>query len=289
MGFGNGVPDVSVTMIPFSGNDQQRRSGANIPAAPRAADQQTLLQSLGGISGLSSLGKMIAPAQQSGGSGYVDSGDWATNSRGGRVGGFAPGGAIRGLGMDIGRHAGLAAMPMPRRLDAGGSAGYATIPQGLTASVGGNPAMVQLQQSYTGLPTEQLQELVSRLPPNSPQGTLAKRALMQRQMTPQSAPGQASVPAGQPALPTAPQGGFGGAPQMFADGGEADYGDADTPLDFGPTLGAPPPIDYTTAPTLRMPRRQPDRLVGLGLRHRQRLPARNRDRPASSGTNQRQR
>lgn len=82
---------------------------------------------------------------------------------------------------------------------------------GLSASVGGNPMLAQAAQSYNGLPTEKLQELAARFPPNSPQGSLVQRALQTRHANPGSNPVQAGLDSMLPA---------------YARGGEAEDDDA---------------------------------------------------------------
>jgi Transglycosylase SLT domain len=175
LNFGYGVPDLSITLIP-GGTGAHGQS--TIPRPPQAvAAQPSITQDLQQAGGMASLGKTIGPIFQG-------------DSRGGRV-------SLDSLSDHL-RH--MPQVPVrPRGFDFGGSveaSGASSTPAGLSAGVAGNPQLQQLVQTYSGLPTEQLQELAARTSPNSPQGALAKRALMQRQMNPQSNPGQNAVPTG---------------------------------------------------------------------------------------------
>jgi hypothetical protein len=223
LNFSGGVPDLSITMMPTTQAQQQRQS--TIPRAPQAQQDngmQTLNQDLQLANSMSKMGDML---NQGGG-----------QSRGGRIdfGGHRP--LHLGLGDAVyPRRARGGFMPLHR--DAGGSA---MTPAGLTASVGGNPALVQLTQAYSGLPTEQLQEMASRASPNSPQGSMAQRALRMRQMNPQSNPAQPSVQTGQPSGQAQQQAGFTpqATPQGFADGGAPTGDPYDPNFDVTPAIAA---------------------------------------------------
>ena len=86
-------------------------------------------------------------------------------------------------------------------------------------SAGVNPIQQNQYQQFANMPTEKLQELAARIPPNNPQGQLIQRALKQKQAMPQTnqqpqsgiaAPGQTSSLAQLPSLAN---------PQGYAPGG----------------------------------------------------------------------
>ena len=158
-------------------------------------------------------------------------GELANIARTGRGTVEAHGGRVTGLDL------------FPQHFDDGGLATAAQVApnSGAAAMFGGNPLLTQNFQQYQQLPTEKLQEAAVRIPPNSPQGQMIQRALMQRRMQPQADPGQT-----QP-LQSAPQlsnlqapGGLGGQPQGFALGGG--------PSDYVPTTD-----DWTNNPNGGMP------------------------------------
>lgn len=204
----SGVPDYSLTHFPAS---TAAPHGSNMPRPPPAAPTA-------GMGGLGDISQAMQLAK-----GMESLGTSLAESRGGAVRPLNLG----GLGEMMRGRGGVSPL---RHLDAGGSAGQDTTPAGLSASVGGNPAFVQLQQSYSGLPTETLQEIAARTPPNSPQGSLVQRALRLRQMNPGSNPAQPMVPPATPQgqvggmAPASPAqaGGFGGMAPGFAAGGEPD-------------------------------------------------------------------
>lgn len=269
---GSGVPDFSISLIPWNSGSQAH--GSTIPQSPRPTTQNSpslqseigTMGSMGGKSGLKGLGSDLKnlgsqiggwingtnPDDNSSLFGMSTGMQNMTNSAVADAAltppDFGPGNASRGGAIDFGGHRplhlGLGDAVYPRRARGGfmplhRDDGGAT-PAGLTASVGGNPALVQLTQAYSGLPTEQLQEMASRSPPNSPQGSMAQRALRMRQMNPASNPAQPSVQTGQPSGQAQQQAGFApqATPQGFADGG-APVGDPYAPsFDVTPAIAA---------------------------------------------------
>jgi hypothetical protein len=267
--FGSGVPDFSISLIP-SGSSSQAH-GSTIPQAPHPQQDTSLQSELGAMGSLGKSGDLKGLGgdlknlgSQIGGwfngtnpddasslfgmsSGMQNTTNAALSDAALPTPDFGYGLAARGGAIDFGAprrlQLGIGDVPFPRRARGGfmplhrDDGGAAMAPAGLTASVGGNPAMVQLTQAYSGLPTEQLQEMASRASPNSPQGSMAQRALRMRQMNPQSNPAQPSVPTGMPSGQAQQQAGFGPA-QGFADGG-APVGDPYDPnFDVTPAVAA---------------------------------------------------
>jgi hypothetical protein len=256
LNFAGGVPDLSITLMP-SASASSSGHGSTIPRVPQASQNQSLLQEVKGA-GLSGMGNMRGTfgsptsdanaqainAMQTAAPDFGAMGSWGgdaysyPSSRGGRV----DFGTHRPLRLGLGdavfprrTRGGL----IPLRRDVGGAAGESQTPAGLTASVGGNPAMVQLTQAYSGLPTEQLQEMAAKFPPNSAQGSMVQRALRMRQMNPSANPAQPQVPSGQPAGQAQQQAGF--APQGMADGGEP-VQDPDAP--WAAAVGVPSAVPF---------------------------------------------
>lgn len=239
----SGIPDYSQNHFPAS---TAAPHGSNIPRPPPAAPTA-------GMGGLGDVSQAMQLAK-----GMEGLGTSLAESRGGAVDYANSPLNLGGLGEMMRGHGGVSPL---RHLDTGGSAGEASTPAGLSASVGGNPGLVQLQQSYSGLPTETLQEIAARTPPGSAQSSLVQRALQMRKMNPGSdpslAPGPSATPQGQSSgmSPTSPtqQGGFGGLAPGFAPGG--DVGDGDdwddsvaslpTPAAAAPTAGVGPLPDIT--------------------------------------------
>lgn len=84
---------------------------------------------------------------------------------------------------------------------AGGSPGASLLAAGQAATGGANPLMTGLVQQYLSLPSEKLQELAMRAPPNSPYGAAIQLALRQKHMN----PGAGIAPLGNaPVAPAAP-------------------------------------------------------------------------------------
>lgn len=85
-----------------------------------------------------------------------------------------------------------------------------------------NPVYQAEMQRFASLPAEKLQELAVRLPAGSQQGAIVRRALQQKQMSPQSSAPQASIPAsGGPGYAD------GGHIEGYAFGGIPSLGEAD--------------------------------------------------------------
>lgn len=238
MNFGYGVPDLSVTMVPTTGGSA--RGNSTIPQPPKSAGNSTpsLTQDINDASAMSKLGSSIAPLFQSS--------NPQSNARGGMVG-FG-GQRAHGLGGLSDR---MRAIP---HLDAGGQPSPdLSTPAGLSASVNGNPVSTQLEQSYSGLPTNKLQQMATNLPANTPQGQMVQRALQQRMIHPQTDPSQPSV--------ATPQAGM-GAVQGYADGGTPDLPDwaihdqpyvapPDTPSPDAPVGEAAPDLPDSVAQALQ--------------------------------------
>lgn len=186
-------------------------------------------------------------------------GDWLSSAfsfkEGGAVPHMAQGG---GLGLlpdflngnlswsDIGQTA-LHALPMAlAALKTGGK-----VPRyqsgGLTPFLqSASPMQNNQTRQFSQMDTQQLRQLATRLPPNSPYSQIVQRVLQQKQAMPNAGLSPAS---GAPTVPSAPMGGLAAATPSMARGGLAHYDDGgDVPsaalLEADPTL-AP----YSPAPT----------------------------------------
>ena len=221
------VPDMSVTDIPA---DVPSGMGAGMlgPGGSMSKPTGTVSTTTGGGGGDSTFGSIIK------GIGEIAAAYWggpvgaaagtAFNSqvhfdRGGGIEDFAKNRRVSGMGrMMVG----------PHHFDSGGG-----VTSGLSASFAGNPMAITAEQSYSGLPDEQLREMATRLPPSTPQGMMVQRALRARMMNPGSNPGQPMV-SGQTAGMSGPPPGASGTPMTggmqpvapgYADGGEPEDDD----------------------------------------------------------------
>lgn len=205
---GMAIPDMSVTNIPVGG--MAGSAGLMGPGG-------TLMKSTGTTS--------TTPDQDSTfGTILKTAGQIAAGIYGGPAGGAAAGYLSsqvhfnRGGGIEdhAKRVAGLAPVSVrPRGFDVGGG-----VTPGLSASFGGNPMQIGLEQSYSGLPDEQLHEMAQRYGSATPQGQMVARALQTRRMNPGANPAQPTVTG-----PPAQTGGMSG----YAPGGEVDDDEDEAP------------------------------------------------------------
>lgn len=218
---GQAVPDMSVTNLPAGGmgaTGTEAGSGLLGGSNNLLGGGGTMMKSTGTTS--------TTPDQDSTfGTIMKTAGEIAASYYGGPAGGMAANYLSsqvhfnRGGGIEdhARRVAGMAPVPVrPRGFDVGGG-----VTPGLTASFGGNPMQIGAEQSYMGLPDEQLTEMASRYPSTSPQGVMVQKALAARRMNPGANPAQPAV-TGPPAAQT---GGMSG----YAPGGEVDDDDDEAP------------------------------------------------------------
>ncbi len=268
---GSNVPDLSVSLVPFDVAGGSH--GSTIPQAPPVQNNNPSIGDIAsaakGISNFARYARgrfsgapddmtrpggmsnqMMSATQAALNDSDLEAADMAQNPSLYYSMDYARGGGLPGLGpLFPARHAPAGFGGIAHRADGGSMA-----PQGMVAAVGGNPAMVNLMQAYSGLPTEKLQELAVRFPPGSPQGGMVNMALRSRQAFPQSTPDQPTVPSGQSAqaenqaamgagaLPTSQFSRRGGAIHL-AGGGDAGMDEGDLGADI---LTPPPQVPIAT-------------------------------------------